>query len=97
MQNSEWQYAINITYKFCMNISFAYIACICIASLAYKFFMNMKSGNPYICCYDIKVAAMFKCLVWSNISSGLFGNFLIVIDLKFLRTKFSTDRTWCLS
>ena len=56
----------------------------------------MNGVNPIICCYDINVVALSKCIDLSDIFSHVFDNALNITVFKFLHTKFATDLTWSL-
>ena len=50
----------------------------------------MNGVNQFIFCYNIKVVALFKCLVSSVVSSGVSLNVMVFM---FLGLKFATDLT----
>ena len=50
----------------------------------------MNGVNQFIFCYNIKVVALFKCLVSPDVSSGVSLNVMVFM---FLGLKFATDLT----
>ena len=65
--------------------------CLLYQELSFKFCMNVNGANPFICCYNISVVALPKCVGFSSISSGIFSNVLNAMILTFLRKKFAKD------
>ena len=53
--------------------------------------------NSVICFYDVNDAALYKCLVLSDVSSNVFHNVLNAIFFTFLPIKSANDLTRCLS
>ena len=55
--------------------------------------MGINGTNPFIYVYNIKVAALYKCLALSNIPSSVIDNALNVIVSTFLQAKFAIEVT----
>ena len=59
--------------------------------------LDMNGANPFVCCYEISGAALSKCEVFSNISSGIFSSALKTMIFTIFRTTFAKDLKWYLS